>query len=675
MSQIRKIGRLLQTAYAVSSVRDEKQPTVASESSRTTFVKFKSSLPSWFWTICLAGLIIVFSIVWIRLALLRYFDHEANAVDLGYISQIFYNTAHGSPFRLTVYDPQTGPDRYSNYFYYHAEPIIFVLAPLYGFFNQPAVLLIFQVLALSLGALPAYWLGRDCLNSRWAGLIFATLYLLAPSLQAALLSDYHNVALAAPFFMFAIYFGWRKQSWLFVIFALLAISTKEDVTLLGAMLGLYAFFIWRLRWAGAVVTLIAVGWFITVLHIILPYFGADGAATLYYRYPAYGKDAVQIATTLLTKPIYVWHILPHGEIFNYITGLWQQSGGLAILNPFMDLVVSPVVLINVLSNNSWQHSGGAHYSVALVPFLIAATITGFSWLLKQNWWDKLLARYKFLTLERVKQVGLALVLLIGAFYYVRASVGPLTLHTYSPQPSQAQARHEQLLSQVIAQIPADASVSAQNNLLVFVSQRHTVFLYPRLLNNEEFARYILLDITADPFPQLNNDYIQSVKKLLSSPDYGLIYANNGYLLFERGVANTATLATEFYTFTNTNVAEINFGQLRQDLSVQTPNNTEFAGGELKLLGTSVVAEYQIGYFNPPLEVTTYWQVIRPPDHAWQITYNFSNDRGEKYSYNSMIPTWKPTSTWQAGQVITVRDYPIIAGRFQHLQVTLGQAGS
>lgn len=618
---------------------------------------------------------LIFCVVWIGLALTRFNAHQANAVDLGYIAQIFHNTAHGDPFRLTIYDPSTGPDRYNNYFFYHAEPIMFVLAPFYGLFNRPEVLLIFQVLALASGAVPAYWLARKRLESRWAGLVFATMYLLAPSLQAAALSDYHNVALAAPLFMYALYFGWKRQGRLFVLFALLAVSTKEDVTLLGLMLGLYAFFVWRLRWSGVVVTLTSLAWFLAVTRLIIPYFsGTSDAATLFYRYPAYGKNAVEIATTLLTRPIYVWNTLPRSEIFAYLTGLWQQSGGLAILNPLMGLVISPVLLINSLSNNSWQHSGGAHYSVALVPFLIGGGITGFGWLLERHLLQT--PHFKFLTPLRIKNIGLTLALLVALFYYVRASVGPLTLHTYAPQLTTAQIRHQHLLDQFITEIPATASVSAQNNLVVFVSQRRTVFLYPRLLNNEEFARYVLLDVTADTFPQQPKAYVQSVQQLLASPDYGVIDARDGYLLFERGrlpTPSTPILPAAFYTFTDTNPAEINFNNLRQDIKVQTANNTEFANGKLKFLGTQVVAQYQIGYFNPPLEITSYWQVLSPPLSDLQVVYEFGNGKGGKdevYCFTSSNLLWKPANSWQTGQIITLHDYPVIAGRFNNMSVTI-----
>ncbi len=643
----------------------------------------------WLFALALLMMMTVFSLSFGRLALLRYYNHEAGAMDIGYISQVFYNTAHGEPFRLTVYDPSTGPDRYNNYFFYHAEPIIFGLAPLYGLFNRPEALLLFQAITLALGAIPAYWLGRDRLgNSGWAGLTFAALYLLAPSLQAATLSDYHNVVLAAPLFMAAFYFGWRRKGWLFALFALLAAATKEDVTLLAAAFGLYAFFVWRLRWAGGLVAVAAVGWFLVVSRLVMPYFGSSSEAAMLYRFRAYGSNPLQIVSTILFNPVYVWETLPRGEILAYLTGLWQQSGGLALLNPLALLVGLPVMAINIFSDNYWQHSGGAHYSAALIPFLIGSSVTGLGWLTERKWLTRRLPAF---SPRQLRGFGLMLALALASFYYLRTSVGPFAFNSYAPQPSVAQARHQRLLDNFLAEIPAGSSVSAQSSLVAFVSQRRTVFLYPRLLNNQEFARFVLLDVTGNPFPQKPPIFQQGVKDLLDSGDYRLVDAEDGYLLLERLLSPSDrliqplnSLPAKFYSFLEVDASGgLNLNSLRHDRGLK-PNvdNGVIGHGELSLLGTEVVVLGEIGSPNPPLEITTYWEVLRPPTSDWQIGYEFTNQRNqaeepgrtatELFQRTTAATFWRPTSSWKVSQIIRVRDYPVFAGKYQNVRVILNE---
>lgn len=649
--------------------------------SELTFIRFDP----WFSAVVLGAMIVVFLVAFGRLALLRYQNHEAGGMDLGYISQIFYNTAHQEPFRLTVYDPNTAPDRYSNYFFYHAEPIIFVLAPFYGLFNRPEALLIFQVVALSSGAIPAYWLARDSLGRRWAGLAFAAIYLLAPALQSASLSDYHNVALAAPLFMYAFYFGWKKKALPFIIFTLLAAATKEDATLLAVFFGLYAFFVWRLRWAGGLVAGLALAWLMVLLGVIMPHF-ADRAGQppiFLYRYRAYGSNLVQVITTILFNPLYVWKTLPRGEIIAYIGGLWQQSGVWLIFNPLAVLIGLPVLAINIFSDNGWQYSGGAHYSTALVPFLLGGSMTGLAWLssrLKAAGEKPKENIANILSPSSFRSIGVAVALVIAIFYYARTGVGPLAFNAYNPQPDPAQVAHQQLLSRFVTQIPAEASVSAQSGLVAYVSQRRTVFMYPRLSNNEEMAQYILLDVTSNPFPQKPPVYQQGVQALLRSGDYSLVEAEDGYILLEHRLPNSIALPQKFYSFSQSAAGRQDYAQLRHDLTVQTPNASLMAGGELRLLGVEVMRLNTIGDLNPTLEITTYWEVLRSPSRNWQILYEFSDDRnlsGEqgratKELFQRVTPaiSWQPSTSWQPGQVRRVRDYPVFAGKYRNITIKL-----
>lgn len=649
--------------------------------SRLTFIR----LDQWFCALMLGAMMVVFLVAFGRLALLRYQNHEAGGMDLGYISQIFYNTAHQEPFRLTVYDPNTAPDRYSNYFFYHAEPIIFVLAPFYGLFNRPEALLLFQVVALSSGAIPAYWLARDSLGRRWAGLAFAAIYLLAPSLQSAALSDYHNVALAAPLFMYAFYFGWKRKALPFIIFTLLAAATKEDVTLLAVFFGLYAFFVWRLRWAGGLVAGLALAWFMVLLRLIMPYF-ADGTGQqpiFLYRYRAYGSNPVQIITTILFNPVDVWKTLPRSEIVAYLGGLWQQGGSWLIFNPLAVLIGLPVLAINIFSDNGWQHSAGAHYSTALVPFLLGGSITGLAWLtsrLKAEGGKLKESVPTILHPSSLRTIGVALALVIAIFYYLRTGVGPLAFNAYDPHPDPAQISHQQLLNRFVAQIPTGASVSAQSGLVAYVSQRRTVFMYPRLSNNEEMAQYILLDVTGNPFPQKPPVYQREVQALLRSGDYSLVEAEDGYILLEYRLPNSISLPEKFYSFSQGAADRQDYAQLSHDLTVQTPNATLMAGGELRLLGAEVIRLNTIGDLNPTLEITTYWEVLRPPRRNWQVLYEFSDDRnlsGErgrstKELFQRVTPaiSWQSATSWQPGQIRRVRDYPVFAGKYRNLTIKL-----
>ena len=89
-------------------------------------------------------------------------------------------------------------------------------------------------MVIALGALPVYWLAREATATGQHrvfpaafGVAAALAYLLYPPLEAANLTEFHPVALAPTFFLFAFYYLWRRAYWRYGLFALLAMSCKR----------------------------------------------------------------------------------------------------------------------------------------------------------------------------------------------------------------------------------------------------------------------------------------------------------------------------------------------------------------------------------------------------------------------------------------------------------------
>src|SRR6266568_6083426 len=113
-------------------------------------------------------------------AVLRYDTFKATAFDLGNMDQVLWNTIHGRFFQFTnqAADWYGPPTRLA----IHFEPIILPLSLLYLFHADPRILLVFQTLALTSGALPVFLLTRKHLP-RWPLLaaFMAGAYLLSPA--------------------------------------------------------------------------------------------------------------------------------------------------------------------------------------------------------------------------------------------------------------------------------------------------------------------------------------------------------------------------------------------------------------------------------------------------------------------------------------------------------------
>ena len=262
--------------------------------------------------------------------------HDAlltNAEDLGFTDQVIWNFLHGQFFRFSTYqDAEFSTDidlkavrRPDSLLAFHVEPILMALAPLYVLVPDVRAILWLQGFALALGAIPAYRLARRRLGLRPAGLAFAMVYLLAPLGQWAAAADFHSVALAAPLLMLAIDALDAGQPRLFLVAGLLAASTKEEIGLLVAGLGVLALLrsVWqarspspacggggwgvgagrrRLRLAGIAAVVLGAGWSAVCVGVIIPYYSGGTISPFTARYAEIGGSPGGALRTLVEHP-------------------------------------------------------------------------------------------------------------------------------------------------------------------------------------------------------------------------------------------------------------------------------------------------------------------------------------------------------------------------------------
>ena len=196
--------------------------------------------------LALLGLLLALFIAWFSwLAVTRHMMFRSGAMDLGYTTQVLWNTLHGRPFIFTTYQnapidlPLDQFARTDHLFAYHVELLLAPISLLYLIWADPILLLVLQAIGVALGAIPAYLLARRRLASDWAGLAFAGVWLMAPALQGAILSDFHAVTLTASLLMAGLWFLEQRRWALFTVCAALALLAKEDIPLLITFLGVY----------------------------------------------------------------------------------------------------------------------------------------------------------------------------------------------------------------------------------------------------------------------------------------------------------------------------------------------------------------------------------------------------------------------------------------------------
>ena len=631
--------------------------------------------------------VLTFSTFFILYLTTRHDAFLTHAEDLGIMDQAIWNTAHGYLMHQTICNTVSdtnciglnGISRFS----IHVEPILFVISLLYLLIATPKLLLILQTLVIASGAFPAFWLARLRLRNEWAAAGIAILYLLAPTQIQANVFDFHAVTFTIAFLMFLFYFLYiRKTIWVFV-FAILAMACKEEIPLVIAFCGLWSV-VFQGRWrSGFGVAVLAGAW--TLLNFEVLHFASPlGHSLLTSRYAYLGNNPIQIAKTLLFHPgtTIKQHVLETSHLF-YIRTLFSSLAYLPLLAPWILILGLPTLAINLLSSDPQMYQGLFHYSAELTPILIFATIEALVVLL----WVMRRVQARFATTHQKQpvvtvsttsfytrlsttpgllQVGVLLLVIVGLVATTLRTDNQRGYFPFSPgfQWPQTSA-HTKLAQSFIAEIPDSATVSAQSSLVPHISHRKTIYLFPF---GDTIADYVFLDVTSDMYPFYGStDYIREAKKLLLNGQYGIVAAEDGYLLLKRGlpaVGLSPLSAEQVDTDRDPELALPNLPDAFCSYIVPTaktiPHPVQIVFNRLtdntpsvELVGYEVSApatfSIQAGY----MSVTTYWRVLAPTLMPAQPLLLAVNKDGTEYIASDDVPSvrWCQTNGWKPGMLV------------------------
>lgn len=468
--------------------------------------------------IILGLMIIAYTIFFCYLSFVNHDHFLTNGFDLGIFDYAAWNNLHGNFFEADF----IGVD---SLFAIHFQPILLPLGLVYLLWSDAKALLLVQTVVLALGALPLYWLAAEKLNT-WAGLVFATAYLLFPALQGANLFEFHPVTLAAGFLPFAYWYLQQRRFSLFLVFSILAAACQEDAVLFVGMLGFYLF-VTQKDWRGLAVGLSGFAVFLFLTIVFIP--GYAGSETHFglHRYQVLGSTIPEVLLTVLLRPMFVWEYLwSNPDKVRYMTHLLAPVAYLSLLDPLTLLIAAPAIAMNLLSDLPTTYAlDKFHYSVMIVPFVIASAINGTALLIK-------LVRQKMaLSPTFLNVVFMAMILLTTLSYQLKFGHTPLSLSFSWPT---GQARY-QSAQQMLQLISSDAVVSAQTSLSTHLTHRPGIYLFPRLTSSQYGpAEYIVLDLQGNIFPVFQPEaYLQQVDALKASKDYTILFEQDDYLLLKK----------------------------------------------------------------------------------------------------------------------------------------------
>ncbi len=567
--------------------------------------------------------------------------HDAqrtHARDLGNMDQPIWNTLQGRILEETRAD-----GRQATRLTDHVEPFFILVAFSFLLWDDVRMLLLVQTILIALGAVPVYWLARDRFMSpddpnagQWMGVLFAAVYLLFPALEAANLTEFHAAPLAVPFLLGAYYFGRRGSVLGFWVASLLALSTKEEISLLLFLLGVYLTVAGKRRMMGLALAVVSAVWFVLATFVIIPHFAQEYYAGLdqsiyFFRYSSFGSSPREIFLNLLRRPGDALRILLEPARLRYLAGLLASAAWLPLLDPLTTLIALPLYLANALSDYPLMYSGELHYSAPLVPFFVAGAVGGagrlFSWIHNRT------------GLGRRTALAVILLWVLGwsLGYHIVRGYTPLGMRFHWPQVT----AHHRLLERFAAQIPPDAGLSTTPALFPHFSHRQRIFEFPVFIGDTD---YVLLDAagTTDMHPR---DFYRAYWDLFGF-DFSIVDAADGYILLRQEAEfQNMELPDEFYSFVRATNEQPDY-----------PYDIEF-GGVLRFLGYRIVDDpwWKMS------RLRTYWEVLAEPPPAFRPYPFVMDSQGNVVDNTDERPMpaliWYPPQKWQKGETLVFESLP------------------
>ena len=435
-------------------------------------------------------MVVLYVVVFGSLSLVRHWAFHSTALDLGVFDQVLWNTVHGRFMESTLSLERCDPH---SFFLDHFSPALLLIVPFYAVVPRPETLIVFQTVALALGAWPIYLLARRFLDRSEERLVWVAAYVLSAPLAWVTLYDFHEISLAVVPLGLAVYFYATRRTVPLLLSLGASFLVKEELPLIaiGFGIALLAQRRWRL---GAFVIAASVIAFLLTLRVLIPAF-AGGAPWQYLgRYAGLGADEFEIARTLVLDPLRVLRVLLAGEIglkIVFVLTLFAPGLFLAVRSKWA--LVPAIIPLGylLLSDYPGEHTHHNQYGAPLIPLALGASILGFATLPENR-------------LRR--RLTLAVLLSTFVFTIVHGAI-PFTPdftdaflrgnpdRAAAEGPILAREPRYDLFLPAVAAIPADASISSRDFFTTQVPERR--FNYHLNGLDPCGAEYVILDY-ADP---------------------------------------------------------------------------------------------------------------------------------------------------------------------------------
>jgi uncharacterized membrane protein len=443
--------------------------------------------------------------------------------DLGNMSQIVWNTSHGRIFQMT--DPY-GKEVVSRYAY-HADIFLVLLAPFYWVYPHPETLLIIQAILVAFGGWFVFRLAKRILGHEWLAAVLALSYLFYPTLQRAVLFDFHPLTVASMFALGMVLYYLEKHWWKFAIFTVLFVLCKEELALMVFSFALLMLWkerpIWRRQIIIAGISLI---YFITTFFVIMPAARRGNPSFYSGLYDTLGADRQTITTNVLHHPRLVLSMILGKQARGLYYGLLNPVSYVSLASPTWLAVAWPDFAVDLLNERPETRFLIYHYHAVISAFIYISAIFGTSIIIKRlnPLWERSIRKKIKISLS-----GIFISIFLASAGIESALIGPLPYSKQADKRVYWHAPMAPVVKAAVKDIPNSARISATNTIGAQLSERTDLYQFPIGIGE---ADYILILMATEKSLEWQRNHVQA-EDLSKDSRYQLIQHTKNFYEYKK----------------------------------------------------------------------------------------------------------------------------------------------
>lgn len=514
------------------------------------------------------------------LLLHRYFTYYAS-YDQGIFNQVFWNNVHGRLFQSTLSSqlstnvihagelPSVAYRRLGQHF----TPALLFWWPIYRLFPSPVTLSVLQAGFAAIAGVLLYFLARKHLEHRLSLAIMVSFYG-AIAVLNPYLANFHDLG-QIPLMVFGLLLAMEHRRWgLFAGLCLATLAVREDSAIALFGVGAYLLASRRQPWFGGGVCLLSVGYFVLVTTVLMPLFSDDISKR--FMVEEFGQyidnqeaSTLEVLGAMVTQPGLLLRelVTPLDDTLEYLAGHWLPLAFVPALSPTAWVMAGPPLLKLTLTEGDDGLNASLRYALNVVPGMFYGAILWWAGQGVRNFTRPLEAlqpRFPSRNFRRFWNFCLVVSLVLTPLSNPSRTFSFILPDSFSPWvyvPVTLQWQRAAKIDQLLAEIPPTASVTATTYIVPHVSGRRVILRMPQVDYLDDRGTPQKVDFVVADFWRLRRyqvafrqdrarfeTFIFFVQSVLAEGSYGLVEADDGLILLQRGVASDSQALENWNAF-------------------------------------------------------------------------------------------------------------------------------